>query len=445
MSARSLLYRPSGDWTGDLPDGYRRSGVRAGALAAATLSLLLSACSALTPGSALPPRPALPPDVSQAVRQSLEGMEHGGVPARLATQVSVTPSGDDWVIDYEKTGDFNWCGTGGCTRELYVARDGGHRLAFREQVIDWRLKASSAGAPAVLDIDIHGAICAADGSQPCLRRYVWNEAAGRLDEAVNREGFGYLVGPLFQPVPIDEALYPSVVRDEIARRNALCHAAGGLVDAGEYSAVTSPDLNGDGQRDWIVGSKYTDCASATGQTEGMPSMGLSVIVSGQDGLAVALRVDNTAYAVDITRPLARFGLRDEPACLGRPTCPTRYFAWNPSREVLAEGETDWIPDAIPTAETWLECSVVTTRQLASAPRSRVDSPQARAGSASQAAVLHQLIADYELRMTNSLPRLSAADKADRRRVFTERYDDPEELEAAQWRADACVLWLRDAA
>lgn len=425
--------------------------MRAGALAAATLGLLLSACSALTPGSALtagstmPRRSALPPDVSEAVRQSLDGMGHGGKPAKLATQVSVTPSGDDWVIDYEKTGDFNWCGTGGCTRELYVARDGGHRLAFREQVIDWRLTPASPEAPALLDIDIHGAICAADGSQPCLRRYIWNQAEGRLDEAVNREGFGYLIGPLFQPVPIDEALYPSVVRAEIARRDALCHAAGGLVDAGEYSAVTSPDLNGDGQRDWIVGSKYTDCASATGQTEGMPSMGLSVIVSGQDGLAVALRVDNTAYAVDITRPLARFGLRDEPACLGRPTCPTRYFAWNPSRQVLVEGETDWIPDAIPTAETWLECSVVTARSLASAPWSRIDSPQTRADRAVKAAALHQLIADYERRMTNSLPRLTAVDEADRRRVFTQRYDDPEDLEAAQWRADACVLWLQDPA
>ena len=407
--------------------------MRPSAIAAAALTLAVSACA------------ALPPDVSQAVRQSFDGMGHGGVPAMLATRVSVTPSGDDWMINYEKTGDFNWCGTGGCTRELYVARDGGHRLAFREQVIDWRLMAASSGAPAVLDIEIHGAICAAAGSQPCLRRYIWNEAAGRLDEAVNREGFGYLVGPLFQPVPINEDLYPRVVIAEIARRDDLCHAAGGLVDAGEYSAVSSPDLNGDGQRDWIVGSKYTDCSSSTGQTEGMPRMGLSVIISRQDELAVALRVDNTAYAIDITQPLARFGLRDESTCLARPTCPTRYFVWDPSHQVLTEGEADWIPDAVPTSETWLECSVVTTRQLASAPRSRVDSPQARAGRASQAADLHQLIADYELRMTNSLPRLSAADKADRRRVFTERYDDPEELEAAQWRADACVLWLRDAA
>ncbi|MDB5420319.1 MAG: hypothetical protein JWR59_266 [Brevundimonas sp.] len=405
-------------------------------VAAAVLSLVLSACVAL------PPQSALPPDISQAVQQSLDGMEDGVAPARLATRVSITPSGDDWMIDYQKTGDFNWCGTGGCTRELYVARDGGHRLAFREQVIGWRL---TPGSPVVLDIDIHGANCAADGARPCLRRYIWNEAEGRLDEAVNREGFGYLVGPLFQPVPIDEDLYPSVVMAEIARRNDFCHAAGGLVDAGEYSAVSSPDLNGDGQRDWIVGSKYTDCSSATGQTEGMPRMGLSVITSGQDGLTVALRVDNTAYAIDITQPLARFGLRDESACLGRPTCPTRYFVWDPSREVLAEGETDWIPDAIPTAETWLECSVVTTRQLASTPRSRVDSPQARAGRASQAAVLNQLIADYELRMTNSLPRLSAADEVDRRRIFTERYDDPDELEAAQWRADACVVWLQDPA
>jgi len=393
------------------------------ASATLALALALSACA------------ALPPDVSQSVRQSLDGMGHGGVPARLATRVSVTPSGDDWMIDYEKTGDFNWCGTGGCTRELYVARDGGHRLAFREQVIDWRLRSASPGSPAVLDIDIHGVICEADGSQPCLRRYVWNEAAGRLDEAVNREGFGYLVGPLFQPVPIDEDLYPGVVMAEIARRNELCHAAGGFLDAGEYSAVTSPDLNGDGQRDWIVGSKYTDCASARGTTEGMPKMGLSIVVTQPDGLSVALRVDNAAYAIDITRQPARFGLRDEPACLGRPTCPTRYFIWEPSSQTLVEGETDWIPDAVPTAETWLDCSVATTSSA------RARTLEARADREAQETIVHELLADYETRMANSLPRLSAADEAERRGALNQRYDDPDELETAQWRSDACILWL----
>lgn len=397
---------------------------------AAALSLVLSACAAL------PANSTLPPDVFLAVRQSLDGMEDGVAPGRLATQVSVTPSGDDWMIDYQKTGDFGWCGTGGCTRELYVARDGGHRLAFSEQVIDWRL---TPGSPAVLDIDIHGANCAEDGSRPCLRRYIWNEAAGRPDEAVNREGSGYIVGPLFQPVPVDETLYPRFVKAEIARRDDLCHVAGGLVDAGEYSAVSSPDLNADGQRDWIVGSKYSDCASAaTGQTEGMPVMGMSVITSRQDGWTIALRVDNTAYAIDITQSPARFGLRDEPACLSQPTCPTRYFVWDASRQVLAEGETDLIPNFVPTAETWLECSIATRW-------SWTQGPDRRAERDAQVVMLNALIADYEARMTDSLPRLNPADKADRRRVFMERYDDPEELEAAQWRADACVLLLQDAA
>ena len=392
----------------------------------AAAALALSACA------------ALPPDVSRAVRQSLDGMEHGGAPARLATRVSVTPSGDDWMIDYEKTGDFNWCGTGGCTRELYVARDGAHRLAFREQVMDWRLTPRSPGSPAVLDIEIHGAICEAAGSQPCLRRYVWNEAAGRLDEAVNREGFGYLVGPLFQPVPIDEDLYPGVVMAEIAQRKELCRAAGGFLDTGEYSAVSSPDLNGDGQRDWIIGSKYTDCASARGTTEGMPKMGLSVVVSRTDGLSVALSVDNAAYAIDISRQPARFGLRDEPACLGRLTCPTRYFIWDPSSQTLVEGETDWIPTPISTAETWLECVVATT----SSARARARISEARTDRQAQEMIVRELLADYETRMANSLPRLSAADEADQRRAFKQRYDDPEELEAARWRSDACVIWLQ---
>lgn len=291
--------------------------------AAIAASLLTAACN------------ALPPDVAQPVRQSLAAMDNGDrplvSPRRLAAKVRVSPSGDDWLINYEKTGDFGWCGTGGCTRELYVARDGGHVLVFSEQVVDWRL---TPGSPAVLDLNIHGSNCDLPGGSDCLRRFLWNEATGRFDEAVNREGSGDLIGPLFQPIGPDPASYPDVVTAEIARRESLCHAAGGRLDAGEYPAVSSPDLNGDGKRDWILGSKYTQCHADTGETDAMPKAGLSVVTSHGDTWTIALRTDETDYVVDVARLPARFGLRNGPQCTGRPACPTRYFAWRDSTQTL---------------------------------------------------------------------------------------------------------------
>lgn len=254
-------------------------------------------------------------------------------PSRLAAKVRVSPSGDDWLINYEKTGDFGWCGTGGCTRELYVARDGGHVLVFSEQVVDWRL---TPGSPAVLDLNIHGANCDLTGGSDCLRRFLWNEATGRFDEAVNREGSGYLIGPLFQPIGPDPASYPNVVTAEIARREGLCHVAGGVLDAGEYSALSSPDLNGDGKRDWILGSKYTQCHADTGETEAMPKAGLSVMTSNGDTWTIALRTDETDYVVDVAQKPARFGLRDETQCTERKGCLTRYFVWQDSTHTLNE-------------------------------------------------------------------------------------------------------------
>lgn len=276
----------------------------------------------------------LPPDVTQAVASALAEMDNGvrvPPPASLASRVSVSPSGDDWVIDYGKTGDFGWCGTGGCTRDLWVARGNGHIRVFSEQVLGWRLMP---GAPAHLDIDIHGANCDASGSEPCLRRFVWNELSGGLEEGINREGSGYLVGPLFQPV--EPEAYPETVMLEIQRRDEICHAAGGLVDSGECPAVSSPDLNGDGTRDWIVGSKYIGCHSPTDPEIVMPRMGLTVITSTGDGWQTSLTVDETAYAIELGAHTARFGLRDEELCQNGPGCPTRFFVWNDATHALED-------------------------------------------------------------------------------------------------------------
>ncbi len=382
---------------------------------------------------AIPACASLPEDVATPVRQALLQMDDGTgrpiAPGRLASRVSMGLGGAGWLIDYSKTGDQAWCGTGGCTRELYVARSGGsHRLAFREQVLDWSLKD---GPETVLDLELHRAACDALGSEPCLRRFVWNEAGGRFEEALNREGFGYLVGPLFQPTPPVPADYPDAVLAEIERREGLCQAAGGRVDRGGYPAVSAPDLNGDGRRDWILGSPYAACYDPAGGRANLPTMGISVVVSEADQWVVALRVSATAYAVDISVQPARFGLRDETLCAERPGCPVRYYDWKAEdRTLQASGISHWNPTPIPTAETWLDCLVATERTAAASPgRDPTDGHYAR------------MMEAFRNRLLSAQPPLSRLEATERRQVFEDRYDDPEDLEPARWRSDSCVAWL----
>lgn len=236
----------------------------------------------------------------------------------------MSASGDDWLVDYGRTGDFLWCGTGGCTHELYVARDGGYRLVFSEQVRQWRL---TPGAPARLDIEIHGSNCGLSGVEDCWRRYSRDEVEGVWSEQPNGAGSGVLVGPLFQPVAPRPDAYPQAVLDEADRRRVLCRDAGGVIDDGEYLAVSSPDLNGDDRRDWIVGSAYAVCHDAAGEAVPAGGVGISVVVSGKGGWEVALRVDDIDYAVDVSTAPARFGVRTSPDCLDGPACSIRWYSW----------------------------------------------------------------------------------------------------------------------
>jgi len=401
-------------------------------LAAALSALCLAGCA------------TVPAEVLQTVSAAVGADADGAAvdPRLPLSQVSIARPDDGWLVDYQKAGAATWCGTAGCTHELYVARGGGYPLVFRGEVLDWRL---TQGPAAVLDVELDRASCDAIGSEPCLRRFVWNDATGRFDEAVNREGFGYLVGPLFQPVAPDPADYPDVVTAEVERRETLCHAAGGLMDSGESPAVSSPDLSGDGRRDWIVGSRYMACRGPSGTTEGMPELGVSVIASVGDQWTVALRVPTAAYAVDLAYHPARFGVRDEAMCTGRPGCPTRIYVWQADDQELHDtGLSDWNPSPTPTAETWLECIVATERSSADAAEQallRNPGPAGQAQRRDSVDHYNHMMDLYRQRMSAALPALTTADIAERRRVYEGRYDEPAELESAQWRGDSCVTWL----
>lgn len=88
-------------------------------LAAALTTLCLGACATI-PAAVLKP-------VSAAISRGEEGTGRAVDPASLISQVSIARPNDGWFVDYQKASPTAWCGTGGCSHELYVARGGGLR------------------------------------------------------------------------------------------------------------------------------------------------------------------------------------------------------------------------------------------------------------------------------------------------------------------------------
>ena len=52
-----------------------------------------------------------------------------------------------------------------------------------------------------------------------------------------------------------------------------------------------------------------------------------MVVSGEGGWSVALRLEALDYAVDVSTSPARFGVRTSPDCLDGPLCPVAWYSW----------------------------------------------------------------------------------------------------------------------
>ena len=243
-----------------------------------------------------------PPELVARVQEDIKDDMPPVPPAgRLFSQVDISADGvPDWRVDYERQG-MAWCGTGGCPQKLFVSRPGGgHILAFEEQVRQFALRAAPGGT--VLDIEIHGTNCGLSGVNDCHRSFRWDEALGRFIEQPNPQGDGRLAGPLFQTLPVAAADYPPAVGAALSELTAACERAGGLYDGG--LVTRSPDLTGDGQPDWIVGSEYSGCIRRGPDGEAAPvaEAGLRVV----SGDTVILSLDGPVHAVDVGATPATF-------------------------------------------------------------------------------------------------------------------------------------------
>jgi hypothetical protein len=257
----------------------------------------LTACQRTPPP---PDAPRPPAEVTAAVTAELSEYDASiaateSWPEGAARAVDVSSDGiADWLIDFEAFGFPAWCGTGGCRRQLWVSHEGRHVLAFDAQALEFALR--PAVRPPEVDVELHGVYCNGTGADPCPRSFAWNAATAQLEETANRAGGTLLNGPLFQPVPVEEAALPPLVA---AAREALrqsCVAAAGRYEEFDTPFASVPDLDGDGRRDWIVDGSLTQCETSTGIARPAPAR---VFLSGGGDVRKAATLPDAEYDIEI--------------------------------------------------------------------------------------------------------------------------------------------------
>jgi hypothetical protein len=234
----------------------------------------------------------------------------------------------DWKVDFQN--EPGWCGTGGCRVELWLGRtSGGLTPVWDEGVREFRLKPGKEGA--TIDVDFHGSACGGAGVSPCPRRYIWDIAEGAFLPVVNKKGDGFLAGLPVSPLELTLNNAPAEVQAEARAMAALCRAAGGHMDDEDMAVTRLPDLNGDGTRDWAIGSQYAQCEEPTDAA--VAPLALEIMVSAPDGrftLAWGAREPEIAFDISTT-PATMLELTVKASSCGiysATDCPRRPLRWN---------------------------------------------------------------------------------------------------------------------
>ncbi|MDO9335112.1 MAG: hypothetical protein Q7T61_01800 [Caulobacter sp.] len=242
----------------------------------------------------------------------------------------------DWWVNYEFSPNASYfCGSGGCQSVMYVTQaDGTARKVFEHGGGAYRFSGGKSARK--LQINFHGSACGGYGAEECLRAWRWDNALGRYVETPNSKGQTLLPSgsiPAVYPAAKDA---PAEVRAEVERRLAACKAAGAR-DLLEESALRDiPDINGDGLRDWLVGSPYTDCNYAEGIADNDPGARLTVFASDGGAFGKAFEEKGASWNLDIAGPVARIGIVHEDAdCgVGGKPCPAHLLTWDPASKAL---------------------------------------------------------------------------------------------------------------
>jgi len=237
-------------------------------------------------------------------------------PPEMFTPVDINGDGKtDWKVDYAAAPNPSlYCGTGGCQVELWASQPGGGWSKVMDELVRASTVTRKNGVTR-LDLDFHGTVCGGSGVDPCGRGYLWDENTGWVPTA-NSDGKTWIYGG-----PIELNLYnrndrPADVEAAFDRIQALCPSGGGGAERSAWTSYRIPDVNGDGQSDWIVGGAYDTCAVSGDEPHKV--LPVLVLVSAPDGgFTEAYSRPGVSFGVDIgPRPAALYAIPADTFCGG---------------------------------------------------------------------------------------------------------------------------------
>jgi hypothetical protein len=255
------------------------------------------------------------------------------VPPKMFSKVDV--NGDkltDWQVNYENAPNPSFfCGTGGCRNILYVGQaDGTVRKVFQNSGGGYRLTGPKDARK--LEVNLHGSACGSFGADECLRAWRWDSATNAYVETPNSKGLALLVSGSIPALEPDLKDAPDAVKAEVAAREAACKAWG-VEEFDGIQITTIPDVDGDGQRDWTVGSAYPDCGY---EKENPPAGKLAFFVSNGGAFVKAFEQEDAGWNLDIAKSPAtiQLVLNADDCGIGEKKCPTRDLIWDSASKTL---------------------------------------------------------------------------------------------------------------
>lgn len=260
-------------------------------------------------------------------------------PEGMIRAVDVTHDGrPDWLVDYEASGNSSYCGTGGCTKVLYVSLgDDGLTRAFDEQA--HALTFYEAEGESRVEAWVHHAFCSSNAGQDCCFAFAWDSALKRLVERPNRAGEAVVAVGAFSPIdtsadrdPPDRS--PAPVADRWFKTRTTCTAYNDDgIEVRRAEIYDTPDVDGDGVRDWIVQPPMA-CQHQPDEVVSYP--GFEVWLTRGDGEAVQAYVspEDRYPRLDVSRTPAV--VVTEAECAAGEPCAQVRLRWDATSGRLIE-------------------------------------------------------------------------------------------------------------
>lgn len=261
-------------------------------------------------------------------------------PEGMIRAVDVTHDGSpDWLIDYEASGNSTYCGTGGCSKILYVSLgDGGLTRAFDEQAHE--LTFYDAGGESRIEAWVHHVFCSGDAGRDCRFAFAWDPALKRLVERPNRAGEAVIPVGAFSPIdrtgdrqPDDRA--PAAVADRWFKTRTTCASVynDDGMEVRRAAIHDIPDIDGDGARDWVV-EPPSACQVQPGDAVPYPGFEVWLTRDGAEAVQAYVSPAERYPHLDVSRSPAV--VVTEPGCMIGETCPGLRLRWDPVAGRLIE-------------------------------------------------------------------------------------------------------------